>query len=218
MARSKSRPGPRAILASYCLSLVLLGLTWLLFWKESPVDPAGRLPFQVFFFIGVAWLLGALYYTVAWFAHGDVRLQVIGPVYPGGRLVAVVRVPKPLVGARSIRATLRCTEVYRGEPHPKSGYRPVLESPVWSIKTSFPVTRRGRTSECRIEFDVPADALLTSGSVDIFGNRIPGSYWDLAIHADVPGIDLVRSFPVRVGLAPAAPGASGMPSSQRKTM
>jgi hypothetical protein len=216
MARPKSRPGPRAILANYCLSLALLGITLLFFWKESPVDPAGRLPFQVFFIIGVVWFLGALYYTMAWLAHGDVRLQVLGPVYPGGRLVAVVRVPKLLVGARTLRATLRCMEVYRGEPIPKAWYaRPILERSVWSIKGGFPVVTRGRTSECRIEFDVPADALLTTGSVDVFGNPIPGSYWDLAIYADVPGIDLVRSFPVRVGLAPAA---RGMPPSQRETV
>ena len=199
MAVSKSRVGPGVLFGYYCFSLAWLWFTWEFLWKLGEPDFGDRLLFGIFFLIGLTWLLATVYHTLEWFKFGDTRLEFMGRVFPGGKLTAVLRVPQPVVGTRTLKATLQCKHVYWGGT---ADTKSIREDVVWSLERDFPVLTRARKSECRIEFEVPGDAELTTATTGVGGGQNPGHYWELAIHADVPGIDLMRSFLVPVVAPP----------------
>lgn len=146
-------------------------------------------------------LLSVLVQAAQFAKHGEVLATFPIPGAPGGKLTGTVRFPKPL-DARHAKATLRCKHVYwRRQRGDEEDYR--SEDLVWSSAMLAPIRRVGAQSECRIEFRLPPDAQpstsLTTGS----GTQGTGFYWELEVTADVPGLDLERSFIVQVVKIPA---------------
>lgn len=191
------------LILHWILSAAWLAMTVKFLWQQSPLYL-----FLIFFVVGAAWLLATVYFTLERLKYKDVRLDVAGPVRPGGKLVATLHAQSGFGGASAVSATLQCMRVYFNDN--LAGNRTKLsqgEDLVWSVECRFPVASQPGKNQCQLEFDIPADAEV-SRRVWLLpdpNNRAveewqkPGFRWQLDVRADVPGIDLVRSFPVEVG-------------------
>lgn len=192
---SKARVGFGALLFYYLFSGVFL---WIgrLAWKSGSHFVGGPLVI-----VGLVFLVATIYHTLELFKYGDLHLEIETRPFPGGKLVALIRAPSGMGGARKLNATLQCKYVYWRTDLDGRG-RSISEDIVWSVENEFPVTSRLGRSHCRIEFDVPADAQSSTASTVLGGSQSPGHYWEVCVHADVPGIDLMRSFLVTMGVRP----------------
>ena len=194
-ATSKTRIGVGALLF-YCLMSGAFLFGGRFAWKESAHVVGG-----VLLVIGAVLLLATIYHTLELLKYGDLHLAIETRPFPGGKLVALVRAPGGIGGARELTATLHCKHVYWRTNMGQSGSS-LSEDVVWSTERQFPVSVRLGRSHCRIEFDLPADAQVSTTSTIAGGGQSPGHYWEVCVHADVPGIDLMRTFLIPVGVRP----------------
>jgi hypothetical protein len=192
---SRTRVGFGALLFYYLFSGAFL---WFgrFAWKEGASVIGG-----ILFIVGLIFLVATVYHTLELFKYGDLHLEIETRPFPGGKLVALIRAPSGIGGARTLNATLQCKYVYWRSNVDGRG-RSISEDVVWSTEKEFPVTARLGRSQCRIEFDVPADAQSSTTSTTMGGGQSPGHYWEVRVHADVPGIDLMRTFLITVGVRP----------------
>jgi len=177
---------------------------WTTFHFLSPRE--SLVLFLAFFFVGICWLLGAVVLTVQWARFGDVKLDGGDPAFLGAKLSAVLRTRFGKV--REVTASLHCKRVAWRDDFMSGygqGHLPEEES-VWSRTGRFPVIG----GQCRIEFDVPADAEPSRPHEYNRADRqikmqwqTPGFTWQLDVRIDT-GIGLQRSFFVEV--VPAPPG------------
>lgn len=164
MGRTRPRTRVRALILVYGLLLASLWGAW-----RFAAQHGDGIWTAVIVIGGIAWLAGATYHTLKWYAYGDVHLDIGGKAHPGGKLVAVLRVPKPIDASR-LTARLQCKEIYATNV---DGHRSFAETVVWAVESDIALETRWRRSECRIEFDVPENALLTTGvsSVWLYGPK-----------------------------------------------
>ncbi len=128
------------------------------------------------------------------------------PVRPGGRYVAQLKFHDTSPAAREIVAELLCQHVTWSKG--TRGSTAVSEETAWTTRKAFPLRQTGLGANAELSFDIPADARPT----DLPGER-PGESgwtrfsleegkplhfhrWELAVTAQVPGLDLERSFAV----------------------
>jgi hypothetical protein len=193
----KSRIRTGTLLLHYAGSGIWIWLSAYLFWEDW------RGIFWLFFLVGGPWLGVALYQTFALLKYRNVRLRIAGRVWPGGKLVADLQVPSGIESARKLAATLACKQVsIMTTVGPNQNSRGVYESVIWSWDAEFPLIKRLGRSECRIDFDLPDDMQYTTSQPLVGGGQSLGTFWDLSVHADVPGVDLKCSFVVPVGARP----------------
>lgn len=128
------------------------------------------------------------------------------PLRPGGRYVAQLRFHDTSPAVREIEAELLCQHVTwsRGT----KGATDVSEETVWTTRKAFPLRQTGLGASAEISFEIPADARPT----DLPGERSGDSgwkrfrleqgkplhfhRWEVAVTAQVPGLDLERNFAV----------------------
>lgn len=128
------------------------------------------------------------------------------PLRPGGQYVAQLKFHDTSPAAREIEAELLCQHVTwsRGT----KGATDVSEETVWTTRKAFPLRQTGLGASAEINFEIPADARPT----DLPGERSGDSgwkrfrleegkplhfhRWEVAVTAQVPGLDLERSFAV----------------------
>lgn len=139
---------------------------------------------------------------------------------PGGQLVALLRIHDKATAAREIEAEIRCQHVtwskgakwstWIEENGETSWGRNVIknELAVWTSRKGFPLLRRGLGASAEISFDIPDDARPTDFPRDrgdesaLMRFRREGEElqhfhrWEIVVVAQVPGIDLERSFAV----------------------
>jgi hypothetical protein len=133
------------------------------------------------------------------------------PARPGGRFVGLLRFQDKFPAMPVIEAEIRCQHVtWRAW---LSGKTSRTEEVVWSSRERFPLRRRGLGVGAEISFDIPADARPTdlaeehSDEFDRFsregGEARHFHRWEIAVVAQVPGIDLDRGFAIVIEPDPA---------------
>lgn len=124
---------------------------------------------------------------------------------PGGQLAARLRIQNKVPAAREIEAEIRCQLVTwtKGARLPR-----VNEQVVWSSRKHFPLLPSGSGAGAEISFDIPSDAQPTDLPADRGdesallrfrhegGQRQHFHRWEVVVIAQVPGVDLERSFTV----------------------
>lgn len=145
--------------------------------------------------------------------YGVVSLtQRLGtPARPGGRFVGLLRFQDKFPASPEIEAEIRCQHVTWQTW--SSGKTSRSEEVVWSSRERFPLRRRGLGAGAEISFDIPADArptdLAEEHDKEFDQFRLDGGKsrhfhrWEIAVLAQVPGIDLDRGFAVLIGPDPA---------------
>ena len=189
------------------LSAAWLWMTVAYLWPAPFVQP--WLLFAAFFLAGAVWMVAAILMTIERLRYGAITLDQAGPARSGGKLVAVARAPRGFAGARALRARLQCLRTYYLDD--LGGNRKNLtyaEEVIWSLEREFPVTGEAGERECRISFDIPADAeasrtVIFDWSPAAIEWYKSGYRWQVGLRTDAPGIGLMRDFPITVAAPPA---------------
>jgi hypothetical protein len=149
---------------------------------------------SIFLLFGLVLLFGAVHSILGRSRYGDSQLRLEIPLTPGKEARGTVLVPKRIADARYLQLKVRCVLVeWAGNP----GSRSLRHDPLWSDENRFPLTRRGLGSECAFAFDLPRNTpCSTIGHEAAISGT--GIYWEITAHADVPGIDYMRTFRIPV--------------------
>jgi hypothetical protein len=199
---SDPRLGPAMLAVNVVAGAGWLALTYRFLWREGPL-----LLFVIFFAVGAVWLLSAIYYSIERLKYGVAELDVTGPVRTGGKLAGVLRVPAGFGGAAELTATLRCLRItfLEGIGGSRNVAQIPYENETWSFRKRFAVSGQGRDSECRVEFNIPANAEPTKQHwfylgypYDVVEWQKPGFRWELDVSTDAPGIGFRRTFHIEV--------------------
>jgi hypothetical protein len=159
----------------------------------------------LFTLFAVALLGTAIYLTLGALRFGEARLVLpSGAVQVGGHLRGYVELPRETLPGRIV-ARLQCLRYGVGDKANTQGADVVTQrllKSFWEESLDVAVTKVGGRS--RIEFNIPIpDGLPASYIPDDSGRGwvIPGQVycqWKLRVAADVPGVDLTRTFIVDV--------------------
>ena len=159
---------------------------------------------------GVVALLHMLYRTLERMKFGEVGVTLEGAApMIGGVLSGRVQLPRAAAAARHIRAELECIEEKLGQD--SKGRTTRREERVWYREVPFPVRREGARNVAAFQIQIADEPLIERGVA---------YKWRLHIRAELPGVDLSRSFPIEVAQRPAgepAPAAAVEPASLEKT-
>jgi hypothetical protein len=130
---------------------------------------------------------------------------------PGGRFVGLLRFQDKVPAMPEIEAEIRCQHVTWFAY--SSGKASRTEEVVWSSRERFPLRCRGLGAGAEISFDIAADARPTDlaeehdEEFDRFrrdgGEARHFHRWEIAVVAQVPGIDLDRGFSIVIEPDPA---------------
>jgi tetratricopeptide (TPR) repeat protein len=163
-----------------------------------------------FLLIGLVVFYGTARMTLEYWKFGAMRVVLTDIPRVGKSVAASLAVPERAVVAGHIETELACIRVTyaRGS----KGSTSSKSEDAWSEKHRIPVQRTGKAATAFMQIDVPAALHCTDipegqdAAID-FGRAY--YKWELRIGADVPGIDLQRSFEVQV--LPPASGAADAP-------
>jgi len=224
--RLLSTQNPKSIVGMWLFTALWCGISFTVFWAFAfkAREFMGIAIGGLFSLIGLGMLYATAKMTLEYFKYGRVHLMLEGEPPAAGRGFSA-RLDLPGSAAAevaTIHAELACVQATwsRGS----KGGASKSESDAWTGKKVFPLRRGATGGYATLRFDVPADQpasnLPDEGPPDSMleaghpaGIEMGRSYyrWELRVKADVPGIDLDRSFKLRV--APAASGAATRPGA-----
>jgi hypothetical protein len=180
----------------------------------------------VFSLMGLVMIYASIKATLEYIKYGKVQLTLARPAETGGKLEARLDLPADLPANARISAELACVQVVwsRGS----KGGTSTRERDDWTAKETFTVRRGATRSDAVLALAFPADrppsTVPDEGPADaMFQATHPGggveldrSYyrWEVRVKADVPGVDLERTFRLRV--APGS-GATWAPMPEPAT-
>jgi uncharacterized protein DUF6498 len=189
-----------SIAGAWLWTLVYCGFCFPMFWyaltkwrELVPILISG------FFAVwGVVYFFATLFTTLEKRKFGDVRVTLDGAAPTlGGVLAGRIQLPRAAAAARHIRAELVCIEEVLSQD--AKGRTARSEKRVWYRELPFPVRREGARNVAAFQLRIADEPVIERGVA---------YKWQLKITADVPGVDLSRSFPVEVAQRPAEVPAS----------
>jgi len=220
--RLLSSQNPKSILGVWLFAVFWCGISFTVFWAFAfqARDVFGGAIGGLFSLIGLVMLYGAVSMTLEYLKYGRVEIALDGEPATGRSFGATLRLPADAAAAGKVSAELACVRVTwsRGS----KGGLSKGEQDAWTGKRDFPVFRGGVGGYAKMQIEVPAgqpasdvpgepppDAMVEIGTPA--GVEVDRAYhrWELRVKADVPGIDLDRSFRLRV--APGSPGLAPQP-------
>lgn len=200
-------------------SLVFLGAGCAMLWHF--VSEMREIPLlvisSVFTLVGGVMTFGFVRVMLDRIRHGSVALHVSEPLPEvGGRLVAWLAVPQAVVAAGRISVEFKCvrSRYVKETSGGKTTIRHV-EEPQWTSRTEVPVS--GRRADIR--FDLPAGLPGSSpeqASVRFISENDPPRHeWVVHVVADIPGVDLDRTYAIPVRGADIAVPATVVASAPK---
>lgn len=164
--------------------------------RETP--PVGWAVMGLFSLFGLAGVFIGARKTLEWFKYGSLLLYLDAPAQTGAKLGARLTVPDRLRPAASVTATLSCIAKVRSRAeNDRSSFE--SDNTVWSESKAFAIQWAGAAGQVQMQFAIPGSRPATDLPMDgmLLENRAYHR-WELAITADVPGIDLDRTFELQV--------------------
>lgn len=176
--------------------------------------------------------------TLEYVKFGQVDLTLDGEPAVGRDFGATIRLPAS-PALTKLTAELACVQLISDRD--TQGKAIIREADAWTLKQEFPVRRGAAGAYAALRFDVPADRPPTTTAEDIGLDETQmkeafkdfdlakfralhtiaaraqarGSYrWELRVQADVPGIDLDRTFKLHV--LPLPPGATPQAAAAKR--
>jgi hypothetical protein len=210
MAVSRSGGNPFWLAVGFVASVAVLLWGWRL-WRSGGTGLG-----TIILAAGLASFAATLYFALGWKKFGGVLLQLFNRPSPGGKLRGLLRIPGN-VDAPHIDLSLECKYLHyvQSKAHNDRGMR---EDTVWTAGGRFPLVRAPGRAECRFEIALAAGVPISDAQPLLGGEYGPGHRWVLVAHAEVPGVDLLRVFPITVKAPPpqaAAPQAPDSPAAAR---
>ncbi|HET9405584.1 MAG TPA: hypothetical protein VFO57_13485, partial [Burkholderiales bacterium] len=218
--RLLSVQNPKSLAGMWIFTVLWCGISFTVFWAFAIASrqTGGAIVGGLFSLLGLVMLFGSVKATLEYLKFGRVHLALEGEQPAAGRsFSARLDLPGEAGAAATIHAELVCVQTTwsRGS----KGGPSKSERDAWTRKNVFPVRRGPVSGYAMLKFDVPADQpasdLPGEGPPDAMlevghpaGIEIGRSYyrWELRVKADVPGIDLERTFKLRVAAGPQGAG------------
>jgi hypothetical protein len=190
--------------------LGIIGVCDYVFLWDNP--RAGRVAWLVlgfFTLMGAAYLFVAVRKTLEWIKYGALSLYLEAPAATGERLNARLTLPEALRPAPILKATLACVAKVSSKSDNKSS-RTESESDLWSETKNVPIAWAGSSGQVQLQFDIPVSQPATDLPEDgVLELNRAYHRWEIRVGAEVPGIDLDRSFEMHVAQGKAPPPATG---------
>ena len=141
---------------------------------------------------GVAGLLVMIWHTLEQRKFGDIHITLAGdPPVLGGNLTARLELPHAAAKAHHVRVELQCIE--SREDTDSDGKPCTREVRHWYREIAVVVRREGIRRVAAFRLPIPDEPTVKRGR---------DYNWELKIRADLPGIDLGRTFPIDVAQPP----------------
>ena len=218
---------PKSLVGLWIFAILWCGISFTVFgaFAFQARDFMGGAIGGLFSLLGLAMLYGAVTSTLEYWRYGNVRLTLARPPETGGKLEAKVEFPDNDSLRGFISAELACVQVVWSRN--SKGESSKSERDDWTGKHVFAIRRGLPGTEAAIAIDVPAnqpasslpqentgDAMFEGGFPGL-GVAIDKSYyrWELRVSADLPGVDLARTFRLRVA---AGAGAAPVPAAPER--
>jgi len=151
---------------------------------------------------GVLLLWGLAHRTISMAKFGAIALDILAPAAIGGRFVAALKVPPAARAASVLGAELACLHVrWQRTNDRESSNR--IEKELHRERREFRIEWAGDHGQVHLQFAIPPGLPHSDGDEQDEEDPAQGfHFWRLKIDANVPGVDLARTYPVQV--APAA--------------
>jgi hypothetical protein len=207
---------PKSLIGNWIFTLLWCALSFTLFgvFAIAARDVMGGIISGIFALFGVAMLYASITATLEYWRYGQVNLTLARPLQTGGKVEGRLELPANLQ-AGQVSAELACVQVVwsrNSKGHPSKS-----EHDQWTGKQISAIRRGAVASEALLAMGIPADqpgsSLPNEGPGTSMFEGHPGagvemdqSYtrWELRIKADVSGVDLARTFKLKVGGGGAA--------------
>jgi hypothetical protein len=136
---------------------------------------------------------------------GAIGLEILTPATIGGRFATALKLPSSARGANVLGAELACLHVRWQKTNDRESSNRI-EKELYRERREFPIQWGGDEGQVRLQFSIPP-GLPHSDADEQDEEEDPAKgfhFWRLSIDASVGGVDLARTYPVRVGPAPGA--------------
>lgn len=166
-----------------------------------------NVPLWVLIVLGVMSLFGVLLLwgltnrTIGMARFGAIGLEILAPATIGGRLTAAIKLPPSARGASVLRAELACLHVRWQKTNDRESSNRI-ERELRRERREFPIQWAGDHGQVHLQFYIPP-GLPPSDANEQGEEDDPAKgihFWQLRIDASVAGVDLMRTYPVQVGL------------------
>jgi len=195
--RIRSKEDGVGIFGSWLSTLIYCALAFPLFYvfafKAKSIG--GGLVSGFFAAFGVVYLGWTLHLTFNRFKFGEVHLN-LPPQKPalGGELAGSIILPARAAQATRVRVELRCLKVVYNTDSKGNSHR--SEEREWYEEKFFAVRRSGARAEAQFRMKIPDEPVIS---------RDKSYIWEVQVVADLPGVDLSRSFVIEVDRPPPSP-------------
>jgi len=212
----RSKEDGIGVFANLAITIAYCAFTFTMFYQFAILAGSvmGGLISGFFAVIGVAYIVWTVRFTLNRMKFGLVNLYVPTEVPTlGGELAGRIVLPEKVASASHARIELHCNKVTYVKDAKGRDMR--VEKREWMAEQPFPVQRAGRLASVDFRMAIPDEPVIERGVSYV---------WEIHVAAELPGLDLSRSFTVRVAqpkgaLAAAAarvaaPGQGGFAPAQ----
>lgn len=206
MRRIRSKEDGIGIFGSWVFVIVYCGFAFPMFYVFGLGSGEVFVILITGFFaaFGVVYIVWTIHFTINRFKFGEVHLNLPPdrPV-PGGELAGSVILPARAAQAAHVRVELRCLKVVITTND--KGRNTKKHEREWYREKSFVVRRRGARAEVEFRLPVPDEPVIS---------RSEPYVWEVQVVADLPGVDLSRSFVIEMGRPVGPPRAVSAPVAE----
>jgi hypothetical protein len=157
---------------------------------------------------GVVYIVLTIHFTMNRLKFGEVHLHLpFEKPAPGGELAGSVTLPARAAQANHVRVELRCLKVVIGTDD--KGRTTTKQEREWYQEKFFVVRRRGGGAEVEFRMTVPDEPVIS---------RSEPYVWEVQVMADLPGVDLSRSFVIEMGRATGPPRVAATPAADAEAL
>ena len=194
--RIRSKEDGIGIFGSWVFVIVYCAIAFPMFFVFAIADKNifGGLISGFFAVFGVVYIVWTVHFTLNRLKYGQVELNLPAekPVL-GGEVAGSLALPERAAQATRVRVELRCLKV--GFSTDSKGRSTRSEKREWYEERFFTVRRDGARALAEFRMKVPDDPVISRNEPYI---------WEVQVVADLPGVDMSRSFVIEVDQRPSA--------------
>ncbi len=186
----RSKEDGIGVFGTWAFVVIYCALAFPMFYVFAFADKSlmGGLITGFFAIFGVVYVVWSVHFTLNRMKFGRVNLY-IPPDVPalGGEVAGRIMLPEKAAAVRHARIELRCIRVSYSKDSKGRDVR--SEKREWYRELPFPVQRAGRLGSVEFRLGIPDEPVIERGVAYV---------WEIQIRADMPGVDLSRSFIIDV--------------------
>lgn len=204
--RIRSKEDSVGIFGSWVFVIIYCAIAFPMFFVFAIADKNifGGLISGFFAVFGVVYIVWTVHFTMNRLKYGQVELNLPAekPVL-GGEVVGSLALPERAAQATRVRVELRCLKEEIGTD--SKGRTTTSQKREWYEEKFFTVSRSGARALAEFRMKVPDEPVIS---------RTEPYIWEVQVVADLPGVDLSRSFVIEMGRAVGLARAVATPAAE----